>query len=216
MRAMRVLYSFPQSVFSRRARLALAHKGLEVDLKDGRENPAFIAEAKKLYPLGTMPVLVDEGRVVGDSTAILHYLDAAYPDRPLLWPKAAAPALEALAIVNAVDHAMNTVVELGTRFYELRTHPAWAEIHREKMERAQGAIDFVATKVTRPTLAGDAWSAADIVTIAAALWVRAWPARAKATPNIAQVASLGLRFPAEIDAWAKQHEGRADVRAIYG
>ena len=215
---MRVLYVFPQSVFSRRARLALAHKGLEVELRDGRENPALIDEAKKLYPLGTMPVLVDEGRVVGDSTAILHYLDAAYPERPRLWPKGAASAHDALAIVTAVDHAMNTVVELGTRFYELRTHPAWTEIHRQKMERAQGAIDFVAARVSvdRPTLAGEEWSAADIVTLAAALWVRAWPARAPTTPNIAQVMSLGLRFPPAIDRWAKQHESRADVRAIYG
>jgi glutathione S-transferase len=212
---MRVLYMFPQSVFSRRTRLALAHKGLEVELRDGRGSPEALAEAQKLYPPRTMPVLVDDGRVLGDSTAILHYLDAAYPDRPLLWPKAASAAHEALAIVTAVDHAMNTLVELGTRFYELRTHPAWSAVHREKMERAQGAIDFVATKVSRPALAGDSWSAADIVTLAAALWVRAMPARAEATPNIAQVLSLGLRFPPAIDAWAKQHEGRADVRSIY-
>ena len=37
----RVLYHFKMSVFSRRARLALAHKGLDCDMRDGRSNPAF-------------------------------------------------------------------------------------------------------------------------------------------------------------------------------
>jgi glutathione S-transferase len=211
---MRVLYLFPMSVFSRRARLVLAHKGLDAELRDGRSDSSHLAEARRLFPLRTMPVLVDEGRVVGDSTSMAHYLDLVYPERPL-WPKAAAAAADAMAVTTAIDLAMNTIVDLGTRSYELRNDPAWAEISREKMERAQGAMEFVAAKATRPILAGDSWGAAEIWAYAATKWVLEFPKRAPTNANIAQMVTLGLRVPPELASWAEQHEGRPDVRAVY-
>jgi glutathione S-transferase len=212
---MRVLYHFPTSVFSRRTRLALAHKGLDVELKDARADEAYLAEARRLTPLRTMPIFVDEGRVVGDSGAIAAYLDLAYPDRPLLWPRGAEAAHEALAITTAVDVAMNALVDMGTRDWDLRNDPAWEGVLRERMARAQGAIDWVATKATRPILAGDAWGAAEIWTLSAALWVSGMPARAKSAPLVAQILTLGFRLPEALVTWAKQHEGRPEVRAIY-
>src|SRR5258706_7235328 len=103
---MRVLYTLGRSVFSRRTRLALAHKGLEAEVRDGED---YVAEAKRLSPQGTLPVLVDDGRVVGDSTGIAHYLDLAYPDRPRLFPFG-PDASDALLVVSQVDLAMNTLV----------------------------------------------------------------------------------------------------------
>ena len=64
-----------------RARLALAHQGLDAELVPWRftetERLAFAAHDK-------VPVLVDGDRVVVDSWAIAQYLDAADPDRPSL------------------------------------------------------------------------------------------------------------------------------------
>ncbi len=213
---MRVLFHFAASVFSRRARLALAHKGLEVELRDARADEATRDEAYRISPMRTFPVLVDEGRVLSDSTSIAHYLDLAYPDRPKLWPTDPDEASRALAITTAVDDAMNALVDMGTRNFALREAPAWPKVLGERIARAQAAIDFVATEAIRPLLVGDAWSVADIWALSAALWVAAMPARAPSAPLVAQILTLGFRMPEALLAWAKQHEGRPEVQAVYG
>lgn len=213
---MRVLYHFPTSVFSRRARLALAHKGLDVELRDARADESLLAEARRLSPIQTMPVLVDEGRVVGDSTAIAHYLDLAYPERPALWPTGAKAAHAAIAITTAVDVAMNALVDMGTRCWDLRNDPAWGRVVGERIARAQAAIDFVAEQAKGPILAGDSWGAAEIWTLSAALWVAGMPARAPTAPLVAQILTLGFRMPDSLVEWTKQHQDRPEVRAIYG
>jgi len=65
-----------------RAKLALAHKGLEVEMIPWRftEKDAIAFSGQ-----GRVPVLVDGGRVVSDSWAIANYLEDAYPDRPSLF-----------------------------------------------------------------------------------------------------------------------------------
>lgn len=214
---MRVLYHFEQSFFSRRCRLALAHKGIEVDLKDGRVEPKYLAEARAKAPIRTMPVLVEEdGRALGDSGAIIHYLDLAYPERARLMPAKPEDAKEALSIMVAVDVAINQLVELGSRLFELRNDPAWAAAKDERIARAQQAIDFVAKKTDRTFLAGDAWSAADIYAYAAARWVAAFPARADTSPAVANMLTLGFTMPPLLIDWTKQHAERPGVRAIYG
>lgn len=216
--AMRILYHYPTSTFSRRARLALAHKGLEVELRDARASSAWEAEARALSPLGTMPVLVDDGRALGDSTTIAHYLDQAYPSRPALWPTGAEAAGRALSITSEIDLAMNALVDLGTRYYALRGDAAWADVARAKMARAQAAIDAVAGRAlaSGPLLAGDAWGAAEIWTLSATLWVASFPERVAAAPLVAQIVTLGFRLPEALVAWVRQHQGRPDVMAVYG
>jgi glutathione S-transferase len=212
----RVLYHFPTSVFSRRTRLALAHKELDHELRDARANEAHMAEARKLSPQATFPVLVDEGRALGDSTAIATYLDLAYPDRPTLFPKGPVASHVTLSIVAQVDTAMNTLVELGTRFWALRNDPAWDKVKTDRIARAQGSIDAVAAMATKRHLVGDAWTVADIWALSATLWVAGMPARASSAPLVAQILTLGFRIPDSLVAWAKQHESRPDVHAIYG
>lgn len=214
---MRVLYVFSTSVFSRRTRLALAHKGLDAEVRDARLVPEFHEEAKRLSPLNTMPVFVDEGRVLGDSTAIVHYLDLAYPDRPRLFPTASpAEAQKAVEIVAFVDQAMNALVDMGTRYWPLRDHPAYAEVVQERMRRAQASIDAVARLAEGTFFVGDAWSVADIWALSAAKWVASMPARAAEAPLVAQILTLGFVLPPHLLAWAKQHDGRPEVKAIYG
>jgi glutathione S-transferase len=64
-----------------RARLALAHKGLEA-----ASEPWLFTEKHLIEDAGgQVPVLDDEGRRVGDSWAIAEYLEDAYPDRRSLF-----------------------------------------------------------------------------------------------------------------------------------
>ena len=65
-----------------RARLALAHKGLEVE-----GIPVRFTEKEKIAFAGstTLPVLVDDGHTVADSWLIGCYLEDTYGDRPSLF-----------------------------------------------------------------------------------------------------------------------------------
>jgi len=212
---MRTLYHYRMSPFSRRVRLALAHKGLSAELRDPRENPAFGEEARRLTALRTMPVLVDDGRVVADSTAIARWLDAAYPEGPALWPREDAElTLEAATLVDAT---LDLLVNLGTRYYALRDSPAWPGVKEELLGRARlaaGALAGRVTSVGRPTLARGGWSAADMAVLTMVLWCEGWAARAPTSPNIAQVTSLGFELPGALARWADAHRGRADVAAL--
>ena len=64
-----------------RARMALAHKGLDVDTISWRFTDK---DAIAFSGQGLVPVLCDGDRTVTDSWAIARYLDEAYPDRPPL------------------------------------------------------------------------------------------------------------------------------------
>src|SRR3954447_20927262 len=64
-----------------RVKMALAHKGLQVESFPWRftEKDTIAFSGQK-----HVPVIVDGNRFVSDSWAIAMYLDEAYPDRPML------------------------------------------------------------------------------------------------------------------------------------
>src|SRR5258705_12953296 len=81
------LYHSPTSPNSRRVRILLAEKGLKsplvaVHLSKGEQH----SEAyRAINPRRVVPTLVLEDRtVIGEVPAIMHYLDQAFPDKPLL------------------------------------------------------------------------------------------------------------------------------------
>jgi glutathione S-transferase len=78
------------STYCWRAKYALAHKGLAFETK-----PQGFLEIPRLYGGGheTLPILEDDGRVIGDSWAIADYLDTTYPDRPPLFATSMERAL---------------------------------------------------------------------------------------------------------------------------
>lgn len=216
---MRTLYHFRLSPYSRRVRLALAHKGLDCELRDARQDPALLEEARNLVPFCTVPVLVDNGRAMGDSTAIVSWLERAYPDAPALWPRGADDAWGAFQIAELVDLVQSVVVDVGTRYFALRADPAWDGLKREMLGRADKAAAGLAARVealsgARSTIASSGWSAADMWLLTLVLWFEGMPARAPTTPNIAQVLSLGLTLPATLSRWADAHRDRSDVRAL--
>jgi len=212
----RTLYHFRYSPFSRRVRLALAHKRLDVTLREGRDDPAAIEEVHKLVPLRTIPVLVDGGRAMADSTAISRWLDAAYPQAPRLWPDGDG-AFAAVEVATLVDVALNGVIDLGTRYHALREHSSWPIVKAEMLGRAQQATDALARRAADLGAASvdkGGWSAADMALLTMTLWMEGWPGRASSSPNIAQLMTLGFRLPPELSRWADAHRGRPDVIAL--
>jgi glutathione S-transferase len=93
------------SPFCWRTRMALAHKGLAVETVPWR----FTEKDKLPTPNeGRVPVIVDGGTVVHDSSAIAEYLERQYPDRPSLFGDDMARAL-----TRFVQNWAETVLHIG-------------------------------------------------------------------------------------------------------
>jgi len=75
------LYGIPYSTNVERVSLALAHKRLDVEYVE--IDPDDRAAVRELSGQDLVPVLVEDDRVIADSTAILEYLEERYPDPPL-------------------------------------------------------------------------------------------------------------------------------------
>lgn len=105
------LYNFFRSGTSHRLRIALNLKGIEVDYVpvDLRSEQHLAAEYKALNPQGLVPALVDEGRVLIQSPAIIEWLEERYPNPPLLPADADDRArVRALAAIVGCDmHPVN-------------------------------------------------------------------------------------------------------------
>jgi glutathione S-transferase len=84
--------------------------------------------------------------------------------------------------------------------------------------RAQRALDRLAQEVSTraPGPLCGSWSMADMALVALVLWFETMPTRAATFPPAKTMLSLGYAFPAALSAWADQHRGRADVRALDG
>jgi glutathione S-transferase len=84
---MLTLYHGRTSVCSVKARLALAEKGLDFEsklmtLRGDQYDPAYM----KLNPNAVVPTLIHDGRVIVESTVIMHYVNDAFPG-PELMPR---------------------------------------------------------------------------------------------------------------------------------
>jgi glutathione S-transferase len=76
-------YRVPFSTNVERIALALGHKGIEVEWVD--VDPSDRTEVERVSGQPLVPVLVDDGRVVFDSTEIMSYVEEQVPV-PALWP----------------------------------------------------------------------------------------------------------------------------------
>ncbi|XP_062176332.1 glutathione S-transferase zeta class-like isoform X3 [Alnus glutinosa] len=132
------LYSYWRSSCSRRVRIALSLKELKyedraVNILKGEQ---FSPEFRKVNPLGYVPVLVDGDIVLSDSFAIIMYLEAKYPQHPLLprdLQKRGINYQAANIVSSSIQPRQNLTI---LKYIEERVGPneqlAWAKQHIEK------------------------------------------------------------------------------------
>ncbi|MFQ1064260.1 maleylacetoacetate isomerase [Bordetella trematum] len=109
------LYSYFRSSAAYRVRIALNIKGLSYEyvpvhlLKDGGQQRS--AAYRALNPTALVPTLVDGDQVIGQSLAIIEYLDETHPAVPLLPTTPAGRArVRALSLDIACDiHPLNNL-----------------------------------------------------------------------------------------------------------
>ena len=102
------LFTYFRSSAAFRVRIALNLKGLKAEphfvhlVKDGgqQHRPEF----RKVNPQGFVPALVDQGKVLTQSLAIIEYLEETHPNPPLLPKDALGRArVRAMALIIAAD-----------------------------------------------------------------------------------------------------------------
>jgi glutathione S-transferase len=152
------LYRADYSTNAERVALALAHKGIEVE--SVVIDYADRSEVERVSGQPLVPVLDDDGTIVVDSTAIVAYLDAKFPQSPL-YP--ADPARRA---------EMEVFIDWFNRVWkgppnEIEAEEAAAQPDRERIaglsrEMAASLDRFERMLHGRDHLMGDEFSAADI------------------------------------------------------
>jgi glutathione S-transferase len=75
------IYRIPFSTNVERVALAAAYKDVRVDWID--IDPSDRSDVERISGQPLVPVLIDDGQVVADSTAILRYLESHVPEPPL-------------------------------------------------------------------------------------------------------------------------------------
>lgn len=126
------LYDYPRCPFCRKVRIVLDEKGVEyerifIDLrKKEQKKEGFL----KINPYGKVPVIVDNGFTIYESSVINEYLEEKYPNPPLM-PSSPEDKARARILID---------------FCETRFHPSWFNIYmetvlKEETDRDEDVID---------------------------------------------------------------------------
>ena len=164
------LWSGTLSPFSAKVRIALVEKGIDVEIAEipwsranlwGPKPQAFL----DANPKGEVPVLVDQGRAIVDSTVINEYLEDAYPDVPLM-PKSPSGRAECRVWEDRADFFLAT--HITTLISEVFMKPGGEGRDAVAVAEAMAAFaDYLAALEkqleSREHLCGD-FSLADIAT----------------------------------------------------
>ncbi len=174
------LYHSNGSPNSRRVRILIAEKGLDIALVpvDLGARAQFADDYLAVNPRAVVPALVlDDGTVIAEVPAILRYLDDAFPEIPLygatpqakavtaMWERRAelegfAPVME--GVRNAAASLTGRAIS-GPHGYD--QIPALVERSRRRVADFYSDLDARLTQV--PFVAGDAFTAADITALVA-------------------------------------------------
>ncbi len=154
------LYAIPRSTNVERILLALAHKGLPVEIV--MVDPADRTPIREVSGQDLVPVLVDDdGTVVHDSPVVLAHLEARHPE-PALWPADPARRAETDTFIEWFNLVWKRppnliVAEMG------KPDPDEARI-ADLGERMTGWLErFESLLEGRDYLLGDTFSAADVI-----------------------------------------------------
>jgi len=162
------LFAYYRSSAAFRVRIALNLKGLApeyvpVNLLEGEQkSPAYMAQ----NPQGLVPAMeLPDGRVLGQSVALLEWLEESYPEPPLL-PDAAVDRARVRSVVNCIACDIHPLCNVAVPNY-LRRHfsASEADIHDwfvTWMYRGFGAIEQVLAETASPFCFGEKATMADI------------------------------------------------------
>ncbi|WP_128892390.1 glutathione S-transferase family protein [Erythrobacter sp. HKB08] len=180
----------------RRVRIFAAEKGIELPSREvsipkrEQKAPEFLAK----NPRGQTPALeLDDGTVIAESVAIMRYLEAEHPEPPLFGTSA-----KDIAEIEMWSRRVEMILMPPVGAVWVHTHPftaalpgrnaEWGEANRPRVAEAMRFFDQ--SLADREYLAGDAFSAADILLLT----------------TVDFAGFVGLEMPEECEALAAWHD----------
>jgi maleylacetoacetate isomerase len=162
-----VFYEYWRSSAAYRVRIALKLKGVDyesrpVDLREGEQRSSNLLA---MNPQGLVPMLEIDGHRLTQSLAIIGYLDARFPNQPLIPASAAERALVvAMAMIVACDiHPLNNLRVLQYLKNELGHSQDEADAwYRHWISEGLPALEAMARPSAGKFLFGDAPTGADV------------------------------------------------------
>lgn len=149
------LFGHPFSSYTQKVLIPLYEGDLAFEFEVlGPDQPAIGAEWLRLWPLGKMPVLVDEGRVVTESSIIIEHLQLTRPNAIRLLPVDARAALDVRFMDRFFDSHVMTPMQ----------HAVNSALHGGAWGRREEGVALAAGKLTlayawlEQRLAGHGWA----------------------------------------------------------
>jgi glutathione S-transferase len=197
------LYDYPQCPFCRKVRIALAEKGLKYErvFVDLRKREQKKEEFLKLNPYGKVPVLIDNGTLMYESSVINEYLDEKYPNPPLMPP---GPA----------DRAR---VRLLVDFCESHFHTPWFNIYLQMTFKAEDKRDKELLEESKEELKEQLRRLEEVLDGQDYLVGGYSLADAAFTPRVAILDSLSIQVPPEfrnVNQWIRRIKARPSYQAL--
>jgi maleylacetoacetate isomerase len=193
-----ILYTFWQSSASWRVRWALAIKGVAfepvtIDLGAGAQRSA---EHLERNPMGRVPVLVIDGHTIGESVAILEYLEETRPE-PALYPRDPYQRARVRQVVETVNAAIQPFQ--NTRAFERAGADAATQRHYAHhfnavgMQALERLLDEIARELGHGRHAvGDALTAADVFVVPQVAGARRFGVDVSGFPRLLAVEAAAL------------------------
>jgi maleylacetoacetate isomerase len=199
------LYGYFRSSAAFRVRIALNLKGIAAEqipvhlLRGGGEQHG--GDYRALNPQGLVPTLVHDGHAIGQSLAIIEYLDEIKPEPPLLPRETLGRArVRQIAYAIACDiHPLNNLrVLLYLRDKFAVDEPTRAEWQRHWMAKGFAALEtlLAGSPETGAYCHGDAPTLADICLIPQLANARRVELDLSAYPTLTRIETHALSHPA--------------------
>lgn len=198
-----ILYNYFRSSTSFRVRIALELKGLNYEyrpvhlLEDGGQQNK--AQYRELNPMGGVPTLVHDGKIISQSLVILEYLDDAFPQTFQIFPKEIflkAQVKQFCEIINADLHAFGNLKVLQ---YLEKNH-SFSHQHKEDWVKYwfnQGFISLekILQSSAKDFCFGNEVTAADILLIPFITTAERYHMDLLVFPNISRIFENCMRRP---------------------
>ncbi|MGO1121171.1 maleylacetoacetate isomerase [Rhodovibrionaceae bacterium A322] len=209
-------YGYFRSSAAYRCRIAFNLKGLEVPLqpvhllKDGGEQ--LQAAYRAINPQGLVPALQldddqEEGQVLGQSLAIIEYLEEVHPS-PALLPRdpVAKARVRAFALAIACDiHPLNNLRVLKYLKHQMsQPQEAIDDWYRHWVEEGLQACEKMVADGTGPYCFGDAPGLADLCLVPQLYNARRFSADLSGCPRLLDIDARCAELPAFAKATPEQ------------
>ena len=164
-----ILHDLTPGMHPRRVRIFIAEKGVTIERREvnAAENANTTPEFVRLNSLGKLPVLeLDDGSTIAESLAICRYLEALYPNPPLMGrtpQEAAHIEMWTLRMENELSRPIGDIFRHSSDFYRSRIEqvPEVASWARGQAQRTMAWLDQELS--ARSFVAAETYSMADIV-----------------------------------------------------